>query len=96
MAGAGWFIYSLYRWDNKMDWQTALPLGNALLGDLFDWLKKCPNGNEMLRTFKRLMKMEAMNEFKPNSSKRLLEVISHVSMREKCERESDTADQGNR
>lgn len=78
MASHSWFVYSFQEFDKKMRWHTALPVAHALLGDLFKWLKKFPNSEELVQRFRALMEIEITNEFEPESVKRLSEVISQA------------------
>lgn len=61
MASPGWFVYSFHGYDKKMNWSSVYPVARALLGDLFKWLKRCPEGEELLRKFKSHMVMEVSN-----------------------------------
>ena len=78
MASPSWFVYSFHEFDKKMRWHTALPVAHALLGDLFKWLKKFPNSEELVKRFRALMDIEIMNEFEPESVKKLSEVLSEA------------------
>lgn len=78
MASPCWFIYSLHGFDKKMNWASALPVANAVLGDLFGWLKRYPDGKELLEKFKTLMEMEMRTEFETEGSKKLLDIISQT------------------
>jgi hypothetical protein len=78
MASPGWFIYSFYGYDKKMDWPSALPVADAIIGDLLRWLKTLVNGEDLIKEFRGLIEIEIRKEFEPKSSKALREVVSQI------------------
>ncbi len=76
MASANWFIYSFYHLDEKMDWENALSVGHIVFHDLFEWLRQYPDGEELVKNFKKLLEMEVKIEFEPSNADKLLNIIS--------------------
>lgn len=80
MASPNWVISVSRGYDSKMNWQDMERIAAAVLGELFNWLQRHPNGDELAHQFMRQMKLEIWAGFDSENAKRLLEAVRQLDI----------------